>query len=108
MAEIEELKSLGELNGIQIKPCVKSGFCCSKAPCGYGEWNENKTACMHLTEPNELQQRLCGKYQWIKDNVADWHLYPAFGGGCCMPLFNEMRENVIVNIKSKYELEKNG
>jgi hypothetical protein len=37
----------------------------------------------------------------IEDNkhVENWEYYPAFGAGCCMPMFNEMREKVIKNIK---------
>lgn len=91
---------VGYLNGFPIKPCMKSGFCCTKAPCGYGEWNETRTACKHLQPPNEIGQRDCGLYEWIKANVPDWELYPAFGQGCCMPIYNEMRDKVIVNIKA--------
>lgn len=106
--KIPELEPLGMLNGLPIKPCVKSGFCCTKSPCGYGEWNENKSACKYLSEPNELHQQLCLRYDWIKENVVDWEMYPAFGGGCCMPIGNQMRENVIKNIKTKYETKTNG
>jgi len=92
-------ESLGEIYGAPIKPCMKSGFCCTKAPCAYGEWNEEKSACKYLLPPNDIGQRDCGRYEWIINNVAGWEFYPAFGGGCCMPLFNEMREKVIENIK---------
>lgn len=27
--------------------------------------------------------------------------YPAFGGGCCMPLGNTMREQILVKLKQK-------
>ncbi len=92
------LKPLGMLNGIEIKPCVKSGFCCTKSPCAYGAWNQDQTACKELLPPTALGERLCRKYDWIKENAPNWEFYPAFGGGCCMPLFNEMREKVIKNI----------
>lgn len=92
---------VGIINGMPTKPCMKSGFCCTKLPCGYGEWNEDKSACKYLQPPNDLGQRDCGRYDWIKANVPDWELYPAFGGGCCMPMFNEMREQVIKNINEK-------
>ena len=95
-----DLKPIGILEGVAIKPCVSSGFCCTKSPCAYGEANE-KGACKHLTEPNELGQMACGRYDWIKENVPNWEYYPAFGAGCCMPMFNEMREQVIKNIKNE-------
>lgn len=101
----EELKPLGMLDGIPIKPCVKSGFCCTKSPCGYGEWNEKQTACKYLGEPNDIGQMLCLRYDWIKENVVNWEFYPAFGGGCCMPLFNGMRDKVIQNILKKHSNE---
>lgn len=94
---------LGTLDGIPIKPCMKSGFCCTKSPCGYGEWNENKTACKYLGEPNDLGQRDCLRYEWIIQNVPEpiRQFSPAFGAGCCMPLGNTLREKIINNIKSK-------
>lgn len=95
-----DLKPIGELDGVAIKPCVGSGFCCTKSPCAYGEANE-KGACKHLTEPNELGQMACGRYDWIKANVPNWQYYPAFGAGCCMPMFNNMREQVIKNINNE-------
>lgn len=92
------LEPIGELYGIPIMPCVKSGFCCTKAPCAYGEWNDNKTACKHLADPNHLGQRDCLRYQWIIDNVPGYEFYPAFGAGCSSTLFNHMRKAVISNI----------
>jgi hypothetical protein len=82
-----------------VKPCMKSGFCCTTAPCAYGEFNEERTACKHLQAPNDIGQRDCGRYEWIKENVPGYEFYPAFGAGCCMPMFNAMREKVIENIK---------
>lgn len=96
-----DLKPLGILDGIPIKPCVGSGFCCTKSPCAYGELGDSETGCKHLLPPNEIGQRGCGRYDWIKENVPDWEFYPAFGQGCCMPLGNTMREQVIKNINQK-------
>lgn len=90
---------LGMLEGIPIKPCMKSGFCCTKQPCAYGEWNEAKSACKYLSEPNQVGQRGCLRYDWIKENVPNWEHYPAFGAGCCMPMFNDMRNKVIENLQ---------
>lgn len=106
MSELTNISSspLGTLDGIPVKPCMKSGFCCSTAPCGYGEWNEEKTACKHLLPANFLGQRDCGKYEWIKENVPGFEFYPGFGAGCCMGMFNTMRDKVIANIeKAKKE-----
>lgn len=81
---------------LNIKPCVNSGFCCIKVPCGYGEWNEDKSACKYLEPPNDIGQRLCGRYDWIVENAPDkGAIYPAFGAGCCMPLFNDLRKAII-------------
>lgn len=90
---------IGILEGIPVKPCMKSGFCCTKAPCAYGEFNESQTACKYLGEPNNIGQRDCLRYEWIIQNVPNYEFYPAFGAGCCMPMFNELRETVINNIK---------
>jgi hypothetical protein len=92
---------LGVLDGLTIKPCMKSGFCCTSAPCGYGEWNEDKSACKFLQPPNELGQRDCGRYDWIVENVPGFEFYPGFGTGCCMGMFNQMRDQVIKNIAEK-------
>lgn len=86
-----------DVGGYMMKttPCIKSGFCCTKAPCAYGEWNDDRSACVHLSKPNEIGQRVCGRYDWIKENVPGWENYPAFGAGCCMPMFNEARASII-------------
>jgi len=86
------------IDGFKIKPCMKSGFCCTTTPCIYGKWNSDKSACKYLGIPNKLGQRDCGRYDWIKKNVEGYEYYPGFGTGCCMPLFNEMREQVIIQI----------
>lgn len=90
---------VGEIDGYPIKPCMKSGFCCTKAPCQYGEWNDDKTACKYLAEPNDIGQRDCLRYDWIKENVPTCAMYPAFGAGCCMAMFNRDRDQVIAEVK---------
>lgn len=87
-------------NAPEPRACVKSGFCCTKAPCGYGEWNNDKSACAHLQPPNAIGQRDCGRYDWIKENVPDWEIYPAFGAGCCMPLGNTARAEIIKKLNA--------
>ena len=93
------LDLIGELYGIPILPCVKSGFCCTKSPCAFGKMKEDRTSCIHLDEPNELGQRNCLRYDDIKANNPGYMFHPAFGAGCSSTLFNEDRERVIDNIK---------
>lgn len=88
-------RPIGILDGIPVKPCMKSGFCCTTAPCEYGEMNEQKTGCKHLGEANDLGQRDCQRYDWIVKNVPNYEFYPGFGTGCCMGMFNKMRDDVI-------------
>jgi hypothetical protein len=87
----------------RVEPCVGSGRCCKKVPCGYGDWNESKTQCRYLEEayvavdPQDGQSTRiyrCGRYAFISQQPgADF--MPAFGAGCCMNLFNDNRERVI-------------
>lgn len=77
------------------KPCVRSGYCCKKSPCQFGQWNEEKHQCDHLGIEN-------GQY---KCNIIDeiitkpgWEINPAFGAGCCSPL-NSDRLRILKNVK---------
>ena len=97
---------IGFIEGYPIKPCVKSGFCCSKTPCSYGELDEINGGCKYLLARNNLGKRDCGRYEWIVNNVPNYNYYPAFGAGCCMGMFNKDRDEVINNIK-KYVLDDN-
>ncbi len=90
-----------ELDGIYIRPCVGSGFCCTKSPCGFGAWNAEHSACTFLEQPNEYGQRGCGKYEEIKTLTPFWMYYPAFGGGCSSPVGNIKREEVIKNLPTE-------
>lgn len=76
-----------------MSQCVRSGFCCKKAPCPYGEG----VPCVHLIpDPSSTAgQYLCARYDEIsKDPGAYWS--PAFGAGCSSPLFNTDRERVLL------------
>lgn len=83
-------------------PCVGSGMCCKSAPCGYGKWNDERTQCAHLEEEyrnGDVTIYKCGLHDYIVQQVgAD--LMPAFGAGCCQPLFNEAREHTIKVIRA--------
>lgn len=72
-------------------------MCCKKAPCGYGEWNSDKTACAYLEvghKNEELTIYKCGKYDYIIKQKGS-EFMPAFGAGCCMSLFNTERNRII-------------
>jgi len=78
---------------MKIRACLNSGFCCKQAPCGFGDWNEDKTQCKHLMgdKPGDYY---CGIYaEILKDPTSV--VSPAFGAGCCSPLGNVERDGVI-------------
>jgi hypothetical protein len=95
------LEPVGVLDGFPIRPCMKSGFCCMTAPCGYGEWDPERKQCKFLGDENELGQRDCGRYEFIMDNVPPQirDFSPAFGFGCCMAIGNLRRNAIIEKIK---------
>lgn len=64
-------------------PCVKCGFCCKNAPCGFGEWNAGKGCCCMLVDKKDGTYE-CEIYEdIIKGEDKSWHIAPAFGAGCC-------------------------
>lgn len=65
--------------------CVQCGYCCTVAPCSFGVLGANGV-CTYLTADN-----LCGRYGELKDDPKAYHS-PAFGAGCCSPLFNTRRQ----------------
>ena len=65
----------------EFAPCIRSGFCCKQAPCGFGEpMSVVNNACRFLGG-DEAGQHYCMKYEEIKDKVGS-EISPAFGGGC--------------------------
>lgn len=104
-------RPVGEIDGYPVKPCMKSGFCCTISPCPFGEMNEQRTACKYLGEPNNIGQRDCLRYDYIVANVPNEYFPPAFGGGCCMAMFNEKRDAVIAKAREngldEYYIEQN-
>jgi len=83
------------------KPCVRSGMCCNKSPCGYGESRDDSPACRFL-QKDENEQYECGKFDEIVRDGNRWHMSPAFGAGCCMPLFNEEREEILKKFRKTH------
>ena len=78
--------------------CVNCGYCCSVAPCPYGEvTSPRNSACKFLTEPDHHGRRFCEKYDEIRGGRFEI-FSPAFGKGCSSSLCNEVRETVIKSV----------
>lgn len=77
----------------EIAQCVHSGFCCKQAPCPYGEVSPVTGWCKHLVE-REPNRFYCGNYDFIIKQPGN-HISPAFGAGCCSPLFNVNRNAIL-------------
>lgn len=63
------------------------------APCPYGDWDKKKHQCTSL-EINDNLIASCAKYEEISKDKSS-KISPAFGAGCCMPLWNARREVII-------------
>lgn len=80
-------------------PCVGSGMCCMRGSCDFGEpTSETDPSCRFLEqssqEGGEQSRYTCGRYEYIITQPG-WEISPAFGAGCCMPLFNERRRTIL-------------
>jgi len=91
---------------MEIASCFRSGFCCKRGVCPYGEWDSEKSQCSFLEEDakiGEAQTYRCGIYEHIQKQPGA-NFSPAFGAGCCSPLFNEDRTRIIkelTNVKKR-------
>ncbi len=81
-------------------PCKRSGRCCKTSACPFGIWDAAKHQCSYLEVAEHGDGYTiysCG----IKDKIealpheAMAMVSPAFGAGCCMPLFNDDRNAII-------------
>lgn len=74
------------------KSCVQCGYCCTCGPCQFGKWDEARHQCQYLNE-----NKLCDRYDYIRGLPPEYNAdyCPAFGTGCCSPLFNTVRESKI-------------
>jgi hypothetical protein len=79
---------------------MRSGLCCRTAPCAFGAWDEQAHQCkfLEISEQGDgFTIYACGKKTEIEalpeETGAKWN--PAFGAGCCMPLFNENRDAIL-------------
>lgn len=71
----------GIMLNAKFPQCVRSGYCCKKALCAFGEWNEDQSQCKFL-EGDEPGGYRCGIYDDIKDLPGSRDINPAFGAGC--------------------------
>lgn len=83
---------LAVIDGRTVAPCVRSGYCCKKAPCGFGDWNAEKTQCKHLETGTDGRYQCGIAAEIVKDPT--WVFSPAFGAGCCSPM-NSDRQGII-------------
>lgn len=84
-----------------LRPCVGSGHCCKVAPCVHGAPGPDG-ACVFLEAwPEgtiETPRYRCGRYEEIRSKPGS-EFYPAFGQGCCSPLFNVARSAIVRELK---------
>jgi hypothetical protein len=81
------------------KPCLRSGFCCEKAACPFGTFDFLQQRCREL-EYDAAGQASCRRYdEIIAMPESNWAISPAFGAGCCMPLFNSKRDARALRLK---------
>lgn len=78
---------------MKVKACLRSGFCCKKGPCGFGESISNSNPQCSSLELHQDGTTSCGKYEEISQHPFA-SFSPAFGAGCCMPLFNDDRARI--------------
>lgn len=86
---------------LQTRPCVGSGMCCKKRPCSFGEADETG-GCRFLVawehDVVDAERYRCGRHDEIKDHPMA-HVEPAFGAGCCQSMFNERRDEILVQLR---------
>jgi len=87
---------------MSFRPCVGSGKCCKTGPCAFGTWDESKHQCIHLEvvhTTHGIDMHRCAHFEFIQRQAGS-ELNPAFGAGCCQPLFNTARQQILDLIKS--------
>ena len=86
------------------RPCVGSGYCCKQTPCGYGESLPDSPACRFLEvweqTDTETARYRCGKFLEISADPNST-FSPAFGAGCCSPMGNTARKQILVELRRK-------
>lgn len=91
-------RSVIDNDSSRLSQCVRSGFCCRRAPCPYGMWDDVLKQCVHLEQHEEIAPgtwtMACAKYEEILADPGS-EFSPAFGAGCSSSLFNEDRDRII-------------
>lgn len=72
------------------QPCVRSGFCCKQAACGFGEYDQAGGQCKHLGRDDAGQYTCLIAEQIVQDPT--WVISPAFGAGCCSTMNTDRQE----------------
>jgi hypothetical protein len=67
-----------------VSTCVRSGYCCKKAPCPFGTWDSERAQCAYLGG-NKPGAYTCLRYAEIT-RAPGAELSPAFGAGCSSSL----------------------
>jgi len=83
---------------MSARPCIRSGFCCKQGTCPYGVYDIKAERCRHLVDDVEVSPgqftTKCAIYDHINEQPESiWS--PAFGAGCCSPMFNPDRDAII-------------
>ena len=93
VTQMFQFRLLPEGGASAFAPCIQSGYCCSVAPCPFGEWDAKRGHCAHLLDANEAGRRGCARFNEIKRDPSS-RISPAFGAGCCSPL-NSVRRALL-------------
>ena len=92
--------SPGMLDGKPIPPCMRSGFCCKQFACAAGQHYgaDHRGPCKFLRgdKPGAYS---CGL---LVDGIISKEDIHA-GAGCCSPMFNEDRNNVVRRLRHENE-----
>ena len=87
-----------KIDGIEVKQCIGSGFCCMNAPCyiASNKYDDKWTSpCPSLAWSEKDFRYYC---QEVLDN-PDLKAPLSIGGGCCQSLFNVNRDQLKQGIK---------
>jgi hypothetical protein len=96
--------SPGTLDGIKIPPCVRSGFCCNKFSCAAGQHygSDWRGPCKFLRGPKPGAYS-CGLV--VDGIISKEDIYA--GEGCCSPMFNTARNQVIKEVLNEKAKKQN-
>jgi len=90
--------SPGSIDGYPIRPCLRSGMCCLKATCavGVGHGADPEGRCKFL-RGESAGDYSCGL---VDDGAIPKDTIHA-GAGCCSPVGNAARDEVIEKLTKK-------